>query len=307
MFCKNCGNQISESSKFCPVCGSAVQAVADASATFDENASESFTAPRTPATPAPPRKNGKIIAIISIIAALVIAAIVTVVLLIFNSNTQPSNNGHDTKESEETKDYIAEVEAYLDYFADKNDDIDKFIDEGYLATRIGAIYNGEEAAEIHEILYKAMFDLEEENMSYYYYDSFEYDSWRDYLKEGTIDYLYEMLDDELGDWELNYEITDTGKLSKARTQSLESSWEDVIKFYKSIYRDCKTHLSRDDKDTIEDFIDSLEDLEVEDAYWVEVEIELDGDRDSWDKTTEYVVAKVGDEWVILDGENLYFD
>ena len=331
MFCKNCGNQLSEGEKFCSNCGTAIEPVvtpaanneapvaasAETAAVAAEansaNVASAVVAPApTPAptpvvpNPQPPKKKkgkGKLIAIISAIVVVVLAAAGAVWYMITSGVFgNDSNNGDDSddekndgKKSEEA--YVEEVEAYLDYLVKKNDDVDDFVSDMYLFGEFGNLYSGKAADEVLEKFFETMFEQgKEESMGYGYYEYFDYDNWEDYVKEGGIDRVYENIEGLFGDWKLKYEIGDAKELD---AEDVTDFWEGVIDSYEEMLVD--TDFSRNDREDIEDFIDSLKDMEVEEAYEVEVEIEVDGDEDSCSNDFEFTVAKVGKEWVILDG------
>ena len=63
-------------------------------------------------------------------------------------------------------------------------------------------------------------------------------------------------------------------------------------------------LSSKKEDLLEEFIDEL-DEDISKAYTVEVEIKINGEKKDFEDTFEFKVAKVGGEWIILEGPEFY--
>jgi len=335
MFCKNCGKEISENARFCPHCGSGIQSepvIPAQSAPYEAPVETMpYEAPVEPTPyevpidaapyaapvevapgfmptegfatpPMKPKKSGKKVGlIVGIVAAAlaIIAAIVFVVMWILGSGDEEKNNNS----------YVSEVEQYLNFFANKEDSVDKLLSDTYLFGGFGYLYSGNDATEINEMYARAMFEDEKEDADMgYTYGSFDYNNWKDYTKETLIDYFYEEMEYEYGDdWEMTYEIIYTEEVSESEIEELQEIWEEgVLDFYDDLYDEIGDDLDKADRKKFRNFIGSIEDLEVTEGYCVEVDIEVtDEYGDTEDNSVEFVVAKVGKEWVILDGISPY--
>ena len=308
MFCKKCGSNISENNKFCPRCGALI--VSDTVSEPTIPVESGFIASSHTSVEATSKKRGKKIAIISIISTVVLVSIVAVILLIINfggsSSTTNNSSSNDDKNEKSEGSYESEVQAYLDYVAEHNTSAHDYIADTYFGGDFGLYYSGKDATDAHETMMKALFEERKEDAEMGYdYGSFDFedlDSWEDYLKESTIDYGYDEIYDVYGRWEMTYEITSSGKLRDSEISDLQDIWEDVPANYEYIVEDLE--LKRSDKNNLEDFIHSIEDLEVSDGYYVEVDVNVSGSRDSLSEHYEFLVGKVGDEWVILEGPDL---
>jgi len=341
MFCKNCGKEIPEGTSFCTNCGSRVTPEAEVQNVTPEN-NDGYTQPQEqppvqpqeqppvqpqeqppvqpqeqpPVQPQeqfqapiqepsqfyddvpnmiPPKKKGKKIAIISIIIAIVLAAggVVTWLLLRGGEGGSGSKNG-----------YKAEIEAYLDFLADKKDDAEDFIADAHMTgDSFPAGYSGSEADEILFILMDAMFEQQKEFADMYYSDVEDYDDWQEFIEEGLIGNLYDEIESEYGDdWELTYKIGDSEKIDKDDLSDWEDSWEETIKQYENeILKMVEDNLSKKDKEKVEEFIESLDDMDITDGYTVQVEVEVTGDENDHKDDYEFAVLKVGKQWVIFEG------
>ena len=327
MFCKNCGNQIPDDSSFCTNCGVRVNNETEVQSAPVENtgvdahqSQEQFNPPVQEEINAPvqeqfyapvqaeapgfydampdmraPKKKGKKIAIISILVAIVLAAggVVTWLLL---RDDEGGTSG--SKEG-----YKAEIEAYLEYLADINDDAEDFVADTHMTgTSFPAGYSGKEAEEIMYIYMEAMFEQEKEFSDMYYSDMDDCDTWQDYIKEGMTANVYDEIENVYGDdWELTYKIGDDERIDKDDLEDWEDSWDEIIDDYKSdILEPLEESISKKDKEKIEEFIESLEEMKITDGYTVEVEVEIKGDEKHKDDY-EFVVLKVGKQWVIFEG------
>ena len=307
MFCKNCGNQLSENAMFCPNCGMQVQSLVEDPVIEGANPTEEFqlieeipTVRENPVVPeevVPARKSSKkVLAIVLPIAisSFVIITAILALMLFGKGGLSISNKG-----------YEAEVESYLDFISDKNENVNDFLSDVYFGGDFGSYYSGSNASKIHEILAKALYEENQENAMYYsYYD--DYSSWKEYIQEDTIRYFYKDADDYLGRrWEMNYTITETRELSEAKLDHLITRWDYVIDNY-DYYLECyDDEMSNKDRMRLRDFIDTLEDMEITDAYGVEVEIEMDSKHNSYSSVYEFTVAEIDGEWVILSGPNFW--
>jgi len=325
MICKKCGNQIPENVQFCPMCGEPVTTPnqqnnfdnTNAQVPFQEgvNAVSPVPMPDTVSyetTIPPKKKNGKLIAIISIIAVVVIASIVAVVAMIINSGdkntTSPSSQNEDEEEiiEEEFNGYEEEVMAYLDCLVKKKFTADKYISDLYFADGFPSVHSGKKAKDIHEIIMRASFEKRKEEADMgYYYESFDYDTWQDAIKDNVLDKISDTFENTYGsDWELTYKIKDSEKMSESDTEDLYDIWEDdILEMYH--YNYINLDLDRDETDEFESFLQELEDFTVEEAYTVDTKITISGDDDSYKTNSEFIVAKIGDDWVILDGISVY--
>lgn len=317
MFCGKCGKEISPNDKFCPGCGAVRNVTGPAKTTVATGAPATPAIPAAPVTfeapvmKAPKKKKGKLIAIIAAIAV-ALGAIGAVIYFIVNNDgdgTGVSINGKkDNKEEEKVEEpttYVGEIEAYLDYIADKSTKIDGFLSNAYMGG--GAFYGGSQAKEIHEIIYKQVFEfLQDASMDYssYYSDISDYDDWKEYLRECAIKPMYEEFDDRYGDdWKLKYKIEDEEKLSEDDLEDLSDYWEDIVAVYES---SCEYYdFSRSDKKKMESFVEYLEDLEPDEAYEVDVRVQIEGEDFESDLDYSFIVAKYDGEWIIVDGPTAY--
>ncbi|MBE6681645.1 MAG: zinc ribbon domain-containing protein [Ruminococcaceae bacterium] len=281
MFCRNCGFQFSDNEKECPKCGTPIL-----SGSTDSNESPEVSSPVSEAKPK--KSKAGIIVLICVLATVLVAAAVVVVLMLGNKFSK--------------KQYVEEVEAYLDYIADEENDVSEFLSNMYFGGEFGQYYKGSDAAKLHEILLKANFssngnDEPDIGYDYYGYGKGRYD-WEDYTEDALIGDFYNALEDVYGDWELKYEIKDTAKLSKGRTRNLQDELKNIIENYEDLTFELD---SEKDQGEFEEFIESMEKLKVKSAYKVEVEIEIDGKKNSYEETVDFIVAEIGKEWVILEG------
>lgn len=314
MFCKNCGEKISENLLFCPSCGISLIPSANNVSQTPNNATPNFTPPVPPKTPnstlpvppEKPKKNGAKIAIISAIIAVVLIAITAVVILVLNNNSEPASND-DTEKEKSSESYVEELENYLDFIAEKKTDVDTFISDFYMGYYDFSLYSGKEADEIHAMMLKYEFEQEQEYYDMgYYYGSFDYDNWEEYVEESSIESFYRDMERGYGDdWEFTYEIVEKRELPEAKLDAFQDDWEDAIEY---VYEDSyiASNISKKkDKEKLEDFVDSIEDLDVEKGYGVTVKMVVDGDDESSEEVVEYYVVKIGEQWVIIDGPGFY--
>lgn len=319
MFCIKCGKQIPEGVKFCPYCGNAMSVAPAETPAPPVEETVTYTAPAEapvavaePETvgvipdlipreeiPAPSKKtkiNGKKLAMFGGIGAVIIAAGV-LAFSWFGGNGDANT-------------YKKEVESYLNCIANKEESADKFITDMYFGGDFGYFYSGKDSAEIHEIYARAVFDYEKEQADMGYgYGEFEYDTWKDYVKESSIDYIYDDMEYIYGeDWKFTYKIGETEKASESEIEELQEFWEETtVGYYESLDSDLEDVdvVSDSDKKKLKNFINKIENLEVTEAYCIDVEVSIEGSEDSCDETVEFVVAKIGNEWVIMEGFSMY--
>ncbi len=308
MFCKNCGASISEGAKFCSKCGTKVT---EATAVVQ----------KVTATPAPEesvktkKKSGSkikgiLISAISLGVLAIVTVAVVIVLGILNNNDGGSNSGGRSGDENEDNgnSYEQEIKDYLDYLAEKNDDVMDFITDAYVGGQFGTMYSGKEADKIHEIMLEVEFDeLQASNsLSHYYgyYDYSSYDSWEKLLEdEGIAELYYDIKSNYGNDWSLEYKIGDAEELSESKLEKLQEIFEDAI--IDDFYGTEMEFDSKKDREKVEEFVEFLEELEVEEAYKVEVEITIEGKKDDYEDEVDFVVAKIGKQWVIMEGPAYY--
>jgi hypothetical protein len=291
MFCKNCGKEIQDDSLFCPECGAKIgeapeqvekvqsQPVSDKPVVTEEV--EKVVAKK-------PKKTGKVIAIITVAIVLVAAIIVGVFAFVPGINIFG-------------KGYEKEVENYLEFFAEKKKDPEEFMSSAYMGGQFGTYLNGKEADEINELIIETAF--EEMSEMYYYGEDSDTSSWKKYLKN-TINMFYNTIEGKLGDdWELDYKIKESKKMSKSDIEDLEDYLEDFEEYYEEMLDE--VDFKSKDENKIEDFIEKISKAKIKEAYEVEVDIELEGDEESFEETYEFVVAKIGKDWVILKGPAIF--
>ncbi|MBE6573618.1 MAG: zinc-ribbon domain-containing protein [Ruminococcaceae bacterium] len=311
MFCGKCGNQIDDNATFCPACGNPVVPKNNNANTSSYNYTDTsnFTSPMPPQ---PPKKNGKKIALIVTIAILVISAIVTTVCLILSSNGGGSTSDYgkdrgskrNDDDNNRSDDYIEEIEDYLNFVKNKEDDADKYIEDTYFGGAFGYYYSGEDADYAHKLETKTIFENgKESEMDYGYAEYYDYDSWEEYIEASDIDEFYDYMDDVYGEWDMTYKITDTKKCSNEKLDSLKDVWDECIVAYDDFSE--SEDFSKNDQREYDSFIDSIRDFNVSEAYSIEVKIEFDGEEDSYDNVWSFSVAKIGKEWVILEGPSFY--
>lgn len=274
MFCRNCGIEFPDSEKSCPKCGTPILSEGEVNEAK------------------PKKSKAGIIVLICVLATVLVAAAVVVVLVLGNKFSK--------------KQYVEEVEAYLDYIAEEEDDVSEFLSSMYFGGEFGQYYKGDTAAKLHEILLKANFDLsgnDEPDMGYDYYGYSKggYD-WEDYTEDAVIRSFYNDLEDVYGDWELKYEIKNTTKLSKGRVRNYQDELKNIIDNYEDLAFELD---SEKDQDEFEEFIESMEKLKIKSAYKVEVELEITGDKDNYEETVDFIVAEIGEDWVILEGPSFW--
>jgi len=332
MFCNKCGASVSDGAAFCPECGTptatnpgapdltaptqndAFQSVPSQNDAFKSTPSQNsayqsvpsqndafqsapvagvnvMDAPTDPAfapnPEAPKSKKGLIIGIVSAVVAVVVAAGVAVWLLFFNSNTDGCNEA---------------VEAYLDAIADKKEpDASAYISDMYFGGKFGSFYNGEDAEDINELYAGTLLNSASVGRSLGYGSGVSVekgDLWKNRVLSSSLKPFYREMERKYGDdWKLDYEITDTEKMSGSDKDDLQDKWEDVIDNYNKL----ADELDDDDSKDVEEFVEKLEELEVDSAYEVIVNVEIKGDKDSYEEEVEFSVAEIGDEWVILEG------
>lgn len=278
MICLKCGKEIADNSQFCPNCGNMMSAVA-----VNKAPAVTVSTPAEPVADLKPEKpkkersgnHGKAIAF-GAVALVVIAAIVASVFFFFNG-----------------KGYEKEVKAYLDFYAEKEDDAIGFVTDGYMGGSFGNVLNGKKADEITKMICKATYESNFED---------EYDNWKEYV-EANINAIYDMAEDDFGDWKMTYEIKKSKKLSKSKIKDLEDVLEEIIEGYEEILDEAD--LSSDDEDELEDYIEKIEDAKIKAAYEVKVQIKFKGDYGSFKETYDFKVAKIGGDWVILEGPSVY--
>ncbi len=281
MFCVKCGAEISEDMKFCVNCGAEVAA------------SEATTDAAAPASEEPAKPKKKRTALFVGLGVAVVAAVTGVVIWLA------------TGKSAKASSYESEIRDYLDYIVDKNDDGVDYVTDTYVGGAFGGLYSGEEADKILEMMLDETLEQSKEEpdmgYSYGYSDEYYYDSWEEIFEELAQDF-YNDMESVYGDWELEYKILEKEELSDSKIKRLQRGLKDILDSY-----DCENYdiQDKDVCDKCEDFVESLEELKVEKAYGVDVEIEIDGDEDSYDDTVTFVVAKIGAQWVIMDGPDFY--
>ena len=280
MNCGNCGCQIKGDEKFCPACGAQV--------VIQTPVVETPVA-QTPAQPevimedavTPPQKGkntGKLIAIIGA-GVVVVAAVVAVIVMVLGS-----------------KGYEKRVENYLDFYATKETDVEKFFAYANMD-----MLGTDKEFEVYKIAVDTILD-EEGSGSSYYGESFAYDDFEEYY-EDHIDRLYEDMEDAFGDWELTYEIKSSKELSKKEIKELQKRWENHIEGLEDEMEGYD--FDKDDEEIIEEYFDDLSDVKIEEAYSVKVKIKIDGDDNSLKETYEFTVANVDGNWVIAEGPSIY--
>ncbi len=275
MFCEKCGNEIADNIAFCPKCGAAV-------------AKPVPTNDVTQLSPEqPPKKAFKAIGIVAV-AVIVVAAIVAVVFMFINS-----------------KGYEKEVEKYLDFFAEQKDDAESYVMDAYSGGNFDeGFLGGKSADKINEMLFAAMFDVQEEMLQMGSYDVDIPDDWQEYLEESNIEYLYDEIEEEYGDWELTYEIKDSKKLSDSKTEKLNDVFEEYLEYYEEILDEDALDLDSDEEEKLEKFIDKMSKKKIKTAYEVEAKVTVDTDEGKFKNTFEFKVAKIGGSWFILEGPSV---
>ncbi|MBR2044662.1 MAG: zinc ribbon domain-containing protein [Agathobacter sp.] len=280
MLCKNCGSNIPEGSKFCPYCSAQV-----------------VDSPEQQLGQPAPETNGKkkVPMIAGIVAVVVI--IIGVIIAIFAGS---SSKGYET-----------EVENFFTYLAEQEDDAEGFITDAYWAGAcFGNAFGGNFAKDANIAYVTCMFEIEDAAGSSYGTSSI--DNWEDYLEESMLDYLYMQFDNVYGDdWELNYEIANSDKLSGSDIEDLQDEWEEIIKKYEEYVDlfenidDNFATIEEEDIETIEAFIDEMSDKKIKKAYEVEVDVTIEGDDASLEESYEFQIVQIDDQWVILEGPTIY--
>ena len=108
------------------------------------------------------------------------------------------------------------------------------------------------------------------------------------------------MDDNLGDWEMTYTITQTRPLSKERIEDLNN--ENGLGTIIESYEESEDDLGLGENDDFSDFLKKLKKSDIKKAYGVEVEIKFDTDEEGkFSFITEFLVAEINGEWTILDG------
>lgn len=314
MLCEKCGNQVSEFDTNCRKCGAPLPQnnteaqTADHPIETQQNSDDlyiDYNSQTVPIAcgntlpPEPPRKNTAKIAVIIASIVAVLSAIITVIVL--SISTEPATN-----ESKEDLSCLEEVKGYLDYIANKEKDVQGYISDLYYAGDFGQYYSGDDAAEMHEIISKAIFNEKKKlsDMGKFYPDTFDYDTWENYIKEGSIDKFYFDMLRSYGKWQMGYEITDTRKMTSDETKKLNGTWNEVVENYEELLNK-RLKLEKDDSKKLKEFVNTIKELKPSEAYEIAVTLDITGKKDSSKKDVEFTVAKVGEEWVILEGPSLY--
>ena len=236
-----------------------------------------------------------------------------------NDDKKDNKDDKDDKDEDEDNEddddasassYREAIENYLDYFAERQDDAKGLITDAYFGGGFGSVLNCNGAYDANVVYIKSLFGLNGELPDMYYYDIPSTEDgnvdWEKYVEESMIYYLYESFD-EFGDWKLEYSIKDADELDEDELDEAYDAFENCIEEYEGLID--TGALGSDEEKAVEKLLDKVYDAEIEEAYSVDVKIQITGndnvcggdEEGLFTETYEFVVAKINGEWVILVG------
>jgi len=164
---------------------------------------------------------------------------------------------------------------------------------------------------------KASFDMDDDHdlPDMYYYDIPSEDtelSFEEYVRIAYIDYTYSRMDEKFGDWELKYDIKKATRITDEGDPDIEEAnayFHEIVYNYYEFASDLP--VGSDEEETLEEFYDELSEIDISEAYIVDVKVDFVGtegyysDGDHYVETFQYAVARAGSDWFILDGTSIY--